>query len=181
MSAITPYNIIPAAQTTAGALVTAGTTSTVRAGGSLLYLPTGSSPAMQASGLIGTAPATQYPQNVVQAATQYNILVMSWALTNNFPKWDGTIYPEEQCFIHFLIHDIVNNGTHVPVGLTTGTQGDVASVTSGCSLQLSACTPQITNATYRITMADLPLRTLQRPWHPFILRELITRTILKNA
>ena len=151
---------------------------------SLGYLPN----AVKAAAITQCAGVTSWPANYYQALNQYSQLITMWSYTNNFPAYDGTLFPEEAAYLHWLFYDIVNPGTNsyyniqgnTPAEIsTTGTQLTVTG--TGALAANASLTAPLTINTFKITIADLPLRSLKRPWHPFVLRELALRTALKNV
>ena len=147
--------------------------------------------ATKAYAITGCSALGAFPTTYIQALYQYNQLIAMWSCTNNFPTYDGTLFPEEAAYLHFLFNDIITPvaGSYYSIQGTASTEitsgGALltvgASSTTGILSANSALTAPLTASTWKITVADLPLRALKRPWHPFVLREMAIRTALKNV
>jgi len=131
-----------------------------------------------------TAP-TVFPTSYQTAHTQYLNLLSSWYNANNFPIFNGTLYPEEAMYLHWLIFDIqvtrYNSypATDEPTGATAGSASNTGIAKTPYELGITTSSG---STTHKITISDIAaaMRACQRPWHPLILRETTARLMLKN-
>jgi hypothetical protein len=167
--------------------------------------------AKRATDITQCTAVTAFPDSYQSALYAYQQLITMWGYQGQFPAYDGTLFPEEAAFLHFLFNDILYpapvsqtmstmSGVSPTAIITPGTGSgatlattqvmgsgyneapdpDVWYSSTGINCTAAALSTALTIQNFKITIADLPLRSIKRPWHPYVLRELAIRTAMKN-